>query len=100
MIEDANLPKDVLPIYPLLDMDTFALQNGYECIYNIFVDYTKKEAVNPFSTECLYQYFRFLHQAYEKKLIPSSLQINSCAIDEKLEKQIICKRLLLIWKAY
>lgn len=95
MIEDANLPKDVLPIYPLLDMDTFALQNGYECIYNIFVDYTKKEAVNPFSTECLYQYFRFLHQAYEKKLIPSSLQINSCAIDEKLEKQINMQKIAI-----
>ena len=88
MVKDANLPKDVLPIYPLLDMDVFALQNGYECIYNVFVDYTKKEAVNPFSTECLYQYFRFLHQAYEKKWISSYFQINSDAIDEKLEKQI------------
>lgn len=66
---------------------------------NVFIIFLwiiqKKNAVNPFSTECLYQYFRFLHQAYEKKLIPSSLQINSCAIDEKLEKQINMQKIAI-----
>lgn len=95
MIEDAKIPKNVLPVYPLRNITTLALQNGYDCLYDIFLDCTREKAVNPFSTNCLYSYFRFLHHAYQKGWIPKETSMNDTGIDEKTNAQIKAQRVAI-----